>query len=78
MMKTPKKVATSIGKLRPISQQAGYALEPQDQAWADFEAARATYAPRLEVMARYFAMPGTQWLGDSVALRQPLHPVLDP
>jgi Ion channel len=59
-------------------QEAGYTLEPQDQAWADFEAARATYAPRLEVMARYFAMPGTQWLGDSVALRQPLHPVLDP
>jgi hypothetical protein len=59
-------------------QEAGYSLEPQDEAWEAFEAARATYAPRLEVMARYLAMPGTQWLGDSVALRQPLHPVLDP
>ena len=59
-------------------QEAGYTLEPQDEAWRAFEAARATYAPRLEVMARYLAMPATQWLGDPVALRQPLHPVLDP
>ena len=59
-------------------QEAGYRLEPQDGAWAAFEGARATYAPRLEAMARYLAMPATQWLGDPVVLRQPLHPVLDP
>ena len=59
-------------------QEAGYRLEPQDDAWAKFEAARATYAPRLEAMAQYLAMPATQWLGDPVVLRQPLHPVLDP
>ena len=58
--------------------EAGYRLVAEDVAWPAFEAARATYAPRLEAMARYWAMPATSWLGDPVSLRQPLHPVQDP
>lgn len=57
---------------------AGYTLEPRDVAWPTFEAARATYAPQLEAMARYWATPATSWLGDPVALRLPLHPQDDP
>jgi hypothetical protein len=59
-------------------QQAGYALVARDEAWPAFEAARATYAPRLEAMARYWATPATSWLGDPVALRLPLHQPDDP
>ena len=59
-------------------EEAGYALQAHDAAWPHFEAARATYAPRLEAMARYWATPATSWLGDPVALRAPLHPVDDP
>jgi Ion channel len=54
-------------------EQAGYSLVPRDRAWISFEAARATYALRLEAMARYWATPATSWLGDPVALRLPVH-----
>jgi hypothetical protein len=57
---------------------AGYRVCPRDDAWRAFEAARGTYATRLESMARYWAMPGTSWLGDPVALRLPLHRTDDP
>jgi hypothetical protein len=57
---------------------AGYTLEDRDVAWPTFEAARATYAARLEAMATYWATPATSWLGDPVALRLPLHPQDDP
>jgi hypothetical protein len=59
-------------------EEAGYALGARDHAWPAFEAARATYALRLEAMARYWATPATSWLGDAVALRSPLHRVDDP
>jgi hypothetical protein len=59
-------------------EEAGYSLEARDIAWPAFEAARATYAPRLEAMARYWATPATSWLGDPVALRLPLHAPEDP
>jgi hypothetical protein len=58
--------------------EAGYTLEARDDAWAAFEAARATYALRLEAMARYWAMAATSWLGDPVTLRSPLHTPDDP
>jgi hypothetical protein len=58
--------------------EAGYKLETADSAWPAFEAARATYAPRLEAMARYWATPAASWLGDPVMLRSPLHPPVDP
>jgi len=59
-------------------EEAGYSLMPLDGAWSAFQAARATYAGPLEGMARYWATPGTSWLGDPVALRQPMHPTDDP
>src|SRR5258705_5890701 len=59
-------------------EEAGYSLEPRDVAWPIFEAGRATYAPRLEAMANYWATPATQWLCDPVALRVPLHQITDP
>ncbi len=58
--------------------EAGYRLEPIEQAWPAFEMARATYALRLEAMATYWATPATSWLGDPIALRAPLHPSDDP
>ncbi|HEY7942757.1 MAG TPA: ion channel [Candidatus Limnocylindrales bacterium] len=57
---------------------SGYRLAPRDAAWHAFEAARATYSSRLEAMAAYWAMAGTQWLGDPVTLRQPIHARDDP
>jgi Ion channel len=59
-------------------EDAGYTLAARDDAWPAFEAARATYALRLEEMAHYWATPATSWLGDPVALRSPLHPPDDP
>jgi hypothetical protein len=55
-------------------EEAGYRLEPREVAWPHFEAARATYAERLEAMAEYWATPATSRLGDPVALRSPIHP----
>ncbi len=57
---------------------SGYEIAPRDVAWPAFEAARATYSARLEAMAAYWATPAAQWLGDPVALRQPLHDRDDP
>jgi Ion channel len=57
---------------------AGYRITPRDRAWPSFEAARATYAPRLEAMARFWATPATSWLGDPIALRNPVHQTDDP
>jgi hypothetical protein len=59
-------------------EEAGYRLVSRDQAWPAFQAGRATYASRLEAMARYWATPANSWLGDPVALRQPIHGTDDP
>ncbi|MEP6638537.1 MAG: potassium channel family protein [Chloroflexota bacterium] len=59
-------------------EEAGYRLEPRNLAWPAFEAARSTYAARLEGMAWYWATPATSWLGTTVVLRTPLHPPHDP
>jgi hypothetical protein len=58
--------------------EAGYSICRTDDAWRHFEAARATYADRLEAMATYWAAPATQWLGDPIVLREPLHRISDP
>lgn len=59
-------------------EQAGYVLAARDVAWVSLEAARATYSTRLVAMASYWATPAAQWLGDPVALHQPLHEPGDP
>ena len=64
-------------RLRP-ARGSRLPLGPRDAAWPAFEAARATYATRLESMAGYWATPATSWLGDPVALRAPLHAQSDP
>lgn len=48
---------------------AGLALRPADEAWERFSHLRATYAGRVNALARYFASPPAQWIGD----RSPLH-----
>jgi len=57
---------------------AGYQLVPADEAWEAFSAARATYAPGLEAMATYWAVPSTSWFGGSDPLRSPTHERRDP
>jgi Ion channel len=54
--------------------RAGYNLEPPEQAWPDFSAARETYAPGLGAMANYWAVPTASWFGGSEPLRSPSHP----
>lgn len=43
--------------------QAGYDLEPEEEAWHRFAQARGSYAGRLEVLAAYWATPATLWDG---------------
>jgi hypothetical protein len=43
--------------------EAGYDLEPIDDAWRTFERGRSTYAGRLEAMAEFWATPATSWVG---------------
>jgi hypothetical protein len=53
---------------------AGYVLEPRDQAWRDFEAARSAYAEGLEAMASFWATPTNSWLDSEALLTSPAHP----
>jgi hypothetical protein len=43
---------------------AGYALREAEQAWSAFRATRAAYASGLNELARYWAVPPAQWVGD--------------
>ncbi len=43
---------------------AGYALRERDEAWARFANLRSTYAPHLNLLARFFEIPALQWIGD--------------
>jgi hypothetical protein len=43
---------------------AGYRIGPPDEAWRAFAEHRSAYAPRLNLLARYFGTPPTQWIGD--------------
>jgi hypothetical protein len=57
---------------------AGYHLMPADEAWEAFSDARAAYAPGLEAMATYWAVPSTSWFGGREPLRSPTHERRDP
>ncbi len=50
---------------------AGYQVGPADPAWRDFEAQRAQYAGSLNALARYWAVPPSQWIGDRSLVRHP-------
>ncbi|HKU82316.1 MAG TPA: potassium channel family protein [Candidatus Tumulicola sp.] len=43
---------------------AGYALHERSSAWERFSKMRATYAPQLNALARFFDIPPLQWIGD--------------
>lgn len=43
--------------------RAGYAVEPREKAWRDFERVRRTYAARLDALASYWATPAPSWSG---------------
>ena len=49
-------------------QDAGYRLRDGDGAWEAFSALRANYAGDLNSMARYWAVPPAQWIGDRSAV----------
>jgi hypothetical protein len=53
--------------------RAGYRLAPVDHAWADFSTAHATYAPGLEAMANYWAVPPASWFGANEPMSSPTH-----
>ncbi|HVS06782.1 MAG TPA: ion channel [Candidatus Dormibacteraeota bacterium] len=42
----------------------GYTLAPPDDSWAAFAKLRSEYAGALNDMAKWFAAPPTQWIGD--------------
>ncbi len=48
---------------------AGYALRPESESWEAFQAKRLTYAGRVNSLARYWASPPAQWVGDRSPLR---------
>ena len=48
---------------------AGWRLRDAEQSWAAFESLRGRYADDLNQMARFWAVPPAQWIGDRSALR---------
>ena len=48
---------------------AGYAVCDEDRAWRDFETQRAQYAGSLNALARFWAVPPSQWIGDRSLVR---------
>ncbi len=52
-------------------QQAGFQLQDAEQSWANFSRLRLEYAGRINALARYWATPPAQWIGDRSPLRYP-------
>lgn len=50
---------------------AGYTLRNAEESWADFSRLRAVYAGRVNALARYWATPPAQWIGDRSPLKYP-------
>ena len=44
--------------------KVGYSLREEEESWRDFVKHRAVYAQALNALARHFASPPTQWIGD--------------
>ncbi len=47
---------------------AGYPTSCSDASWQAFAQRRSVYATRLNLLARYFASPASQWIGDRTVL----------
>lgn len=50
--------------VRKRLERAGFDLRDANESWESFSHHRAVYARRLNDLARYFATPPTQWIGD--------------
>lgn len=50
-------------------QRAGFQLQDADTAWANFSRLRLEYAGRVNALARYWATPPAQWIGDRSPLK---------
>jgi Ion channel len=64
-------------------ERAGFVLRDRDQAWERFAHVRGAYAGRVNALARYWASPPAQWIGDRSPLRltphhEPVVPVSPP
>ena len=51
--------------------RAGYELRDADEAWTRFSVLRGTYAVQLVSLARFFAIPAVQWVGDRSLIETP-------
>jgi hypothetical protein len=60
-------------------ERAGFVLEDADRSWENFVRLRQEYAGRVNALARYWATPPAQWIGDRSPLKYPrLHEPLLP
>jgi hypothetical protein len=50
---------------------AGYHIGDTAAAWDRFTMLRGAYAPQLDALARFFAIPPLQWIGDRSPLLRP-------
>ena len=48
---------------------AGFQLRPREQAWKKFTELRSAYADPLNTMAKFWAAPPAQWIGDRSYVR---------
>jgi hypothetical protein len=51
--------------------RAGFRLQDADASWASFSRLRTEYAGRVNALARFWATPPAQWIGDRSPLRYP-------
>src|SRR5205814_443708 len=57
-------------------ERAGFQLQDADRSWANFSRMRSEYAGRINALARHWACPPAQWIGDRSPLKYPrLHSV---
>ena len=52
-------------------QRAGFRLQDPDKSWANFSRLRLEYAGRINALARYWATPPAQWIGDRSPIKNP-------
>jgi hypothetical protein len=52
-------------------QRAGFQLRDADQSWVRFSRMRMEYAGRVNALARHWATPPAQWIGDRSPLKYP-------
>jgi hypothetical protein len=62
---------SEFDEARQRLRQAGFALRDADESWAIFARLRSDYAGRVNALARYWATPPAQWIGDRSPLRNP-------